>query len=58
VGTHLVTGSADHLGEVPVRTHNPHVGFHHRQDFVDANVTGTLTVLDADAGGGSRSMTA
>src|SRR4051794_34877107 len=32
--------------------HKPHVGSHGRQDFVDTNVTGTLTVLEAAAEAG------
>jgi UDP-glucose 4-epimerase len=35
--------------------HKPHVGSHSRQDFVDANVTGTLNLLEeAVAAGASR----
>ena len=35
--------------------HKPHVGSHGRQEFVDANVTGTLTLLEeAVAAGASR----
>src|ERR671930_2621381 len=26
--------------------HKPHVGSHHRQQFVDTNITGTLTLLE------------
>src|SRR5438105_3556512 len=35
--------------------HKPHVATHRRQDFVDTNVTGTLTLLEeaATAGAGS-----
>jgi len=29
--------------------HKPHVGTHSRQDFVDVNITGTLTLLEAAA---------
>jgi nucleoside-diphosphate-sugar epimerase len=36
--------------------HKPHVGSHTRQDFVDTNVTGTLTVLEAAAEAGARSL--
>lgn len=36
--------------------HKPHVGSHTRQDFVDTNVTGTLTVLEAAAEAGVRSL--
>lgn len=31
--------------------HKPHVGSHRRQDFIDTNVTGTLTVLGRGRGG-------
>jgi UDP-glucose 4-epimerase len=35
--------------------HKPHVGSHHRQDFVDTNITGTLNLLEeAVAAGVSR----
>jgi nucleoside-diphosphate-sugar epimerase len=34
--------------------HKPHVGSHSRQEFVDVNVTGTLTLLEAAAGAGVR----
>lgn len=36
--------------------HKPHVGSHTRQDFVDVNVTGTLTVLEEAAAAGVRSV--
>jgi nucleoside-diphosphate-sugar epimerase len=36
--------------------HKPHVGSHTRQDFVDVNVTGTLTLLEAAAEAGARSL--
>ncbi|GAA3599845.1 NAD(P)-dependent oxidoreductase [Kineosporia mesophila] len=36
--------------------HKPHVGSHSRQDFVDVNVTGTLTVLTAAARAGVKSV--
>ena len=36
--------------------HKPHVGTHRRQDFVDTNVTGTLTVLEEAAEAGVRSV--
>ena len=36
--------------------HKPHVGSHTRQDFVDTNVTGTLTLLEAAARSGARSF--
>ncbi|WP_255375383.1 NAD(P)-dependent oxidoreductase [Saccharomonospora sp. CUA-673] len=32
--------------------HKPHVGSHARQDFVDVNVTGTLTILEEAAAAG------
>lgn len=32
--------------------HKPHVGSHRRQDFVDTNVTGTLTLLEAAVAAG------
>ncbi|MQY28867.1 NAD-dependent epimerase/dehydratase family protein [Nocardia aurantia] len=32
--------------------HKPHVGSHRRQDFVDTNVTGTLTVLEEASAAG------
>jgi UDP-glucose 4-epimerase len=34
--------------------HKPHVGSHRKQDFVDANVTGTLTLLEEAAAAGVR----
>lgn len=36
--------------------HKPHVGSHTRQEFVDVNVTGTLTVLEEAAAAGVRSV--
>ncbi|MBL1077214.1 NAD(P)-dependent oxidoreductase [Nocardia sp. 2] len=36
--------------------HKPHVGSHRRQDFVDTNVTGTLTLLEAAADTGVESL--
>jgi nucleoside-diphosphate-sugar epimerase len=36
--------------------HKPHVGSHTRQDFVDTNVTGTLTVLELAAEAGVQSV--
>lgn len=36
--------------------HKPHVGSHARQDFLDVNVSGTLTVLEAAAQVGVRSV--
>lgn len=36
--------------------HKPHVGSHSQQEFVDVNVTGTLTLLEAAAAAGVRSV--
>ena len=36
--------------------HKPHVGSHGRQDFIDTNVTGTLTLLEEAAALGVRSL--
>jgi nucleoside-diphosphate-sugar epimerase len=36
--------------------HKPHVGSHSRQDFLDINVSGTLTVLELAAEAGVRSV--
>jgi nucleoside-diphosphate-sugar epimerase len=36
--------------------HKPHIGSHPRQAFVDVNVTGTLTLLEAAAGAGAGSV--
>jgi UDP-glucose 4-epimerase len=36
--------------------HKPHVGTHSRQDFIDTNVTGTLTLLEAAVAAGVRSF--
>lgn len=36
--------------------HKPHVGSHTRQDFVDTNVTGTLTLLEAAVDAGVQSF--
>ncbi|MCP2235607.1 Nucleoside-diphosphate-sugar epimerase [Prauserella halophila] len=36
--------------------HKPHVGSHTRQDFVEVNVTGTLTILEEAAAAGVRSV--
>ncbi len=36
--------------------HKPHVGSHRRQDFVDTNVTGTLTLLEEAATAGVASV--
>jgi nucleoside-diphosphate-sugar epimerase len=36
--------------------HKPHVGSHPRQEFVDVNVTGTLTLLEAAADSGVRGL--
>jgi UDP-glucose 4-epimerase len=50
--TILVTGSAGHLGEArtvihAASLHKPHMATHSRQAFVDVNVTGALTLLEA-----------
>jgi nucleoside-diphosphate-sugar epimerase len=53
----VVRACLDGVGAVlhPATLHKPHVGSHGRQDFVDTNVTGTLTLLEesvaADVGG-------
>ena len=36
--------------------HKPHVGTHSRQDFVDTNITGTLTLLEEAASSGVASF--
>src|SRR5215472_11351134 len=36
--------------------HKPHVATHSRQEFVDTNVTGTLSLLEAAAAVGVRSF--
>jgi len=36
--------------------HKPHVATHSRQDFVDANITGTLTLLEEAVAAGVRSF--
>jgi nucleoside-diphosphate-sugar epimerase len=36
----------------PATLHKPHVGSHSRQDFVDTNVTGTLTLLEESVAAG------
>jgi nucleoside-diphosphate-sugar epimerase len=36
--------------------HKPHVGSHRRQDFVDTNITGTLTLLEEAAAAGVSSF--
>jgi len=36
--------------------HKPHVGSHRRQDFVDTNITGTLTLLEEAAAAGVGSF--
>jgi len=43
-----VRGCLDGVGAVlhPATLHKPHVGSHGRQDFVDTNITGTLTLLE------------
>jgi nucleoside-diphosphate-sugar epimerase len=40
----------------PATLHKPHVGSHGRQDFVDTNITGTLTLLEEAAAAGVRSF--
>ena len=40
----------------PATLHKPHVGSHGRQDFVDTNVTGTLTLLEEAAAAGVGSF--
>jgi UDP-glucose 4-epimerase len=69
--TVLVTGSAGHLGEALMRgllaagrpalghaasLHKPHVATHTCQDFIDANVTGTLILLEEAAAAGVESF--
>jgi nucleoside-diphosphate-sugar epimerase len=46
---------ADHVLHTAT-LHKPHVGTHHRHDFVDTNITGTLTVLEQAADAGVRSV--
>lgn len=36
----------------PATLHKPHVGSHSRQDFVDTNITGTLTLLEESVAAG------
>jgi UDP-glucose 4-epimerase len=36
--------------------HKPHLATHRRQDFVDTNITGTLTLLEEAVAGGVRSF--
>lgn len=36
--------------------HKPHIGTHSRRDFIDTNITGTATLLDAAAGAGVGSF--
>jgi len=36
--------------------HKPHVGTHRRQDFIDTNITGTLTLLEAGLACGIRAF--
>lgn len=47
----LVTGLADEVDGIihTAALHKPHVGTHRRQAFVDVNVSGTLTLLEAAA---------
>src|SRR5215510_13824293 len=40
----------------PATLHKPHVGSHSRPDFVDTNVTGTLTLLEEAAAAGVGSF--
>ena len=40
----------------PATLHKPHVGSHGRQDFVDVNITGTLTLLEEAAAAGVGSF--
>ena len=40
----------------PATLHKPHVSSHTRQDFVDTNVTGTLTLLEEAAAAGVGSF--
>jgi nucleoside-diphosphate-sugar epimerase len=40
----------------PATLHKPHVGSHSRQDFVDTNVTGTLTLLEEAVAAGVASF--
>jgi UDP-glucose 4-epimerase len=48
----------DGVGTVlhPATLHKPHVGSHRRQDFVDTNITGTLTLLEEAAAAGVGSF--
>ena len=66
----LVTGSAGHLGEALVRRcmagvdtvlhaatlHKPHVATHGKRDFIETNVTGTLTLLEEAVAAGVTSF--
>src|SRR5215475_4594976 len=36
--------------------HKPHVGTHSRQDFINTNITGTLSLLEEATSGGVRSF--
>ena len=40
----------------PATLHKPHVGSHSRQDFVDTNVSGTLTLLEESVAAGVSSF--
>jgi UDP-glucose 4-epimerase len=40
----------------PATLHKPHVGSHGRQEFVDTNVTGTLTLLEESVAAGVESF--
>ena len=53
-----VRSCLDGVGAVlhPATLHKPHVGSHSRQDFVDTNVTGTLTLLQEAVAAGVGSF--
>jgi len=53
-----VRGCLDGVGAVlhPATLHKPHVGSHTRQDFVDTNITGTLTLLQEAVAAGVGSF--
>jgi nucleoside-diphosphate-sugar epimerase len=38
------------------RSHKPHIATHSHQDFIDTNVTGTLTLLEEAVSAGVRSF--
>ncbi len=54
----LVRGCLRGVGTVlhPATLHKPHVGSHSRQEFVDTNITGTLTLLDEAVAAGVGSF--